>query len=69
MVRWEVLVLLGQKEELVPGLMRVGVHNPGGKSLKLLETLKAACKAVDVELVVDCQRWFRTMSLYKPVLP
>lgn len=65
----EILALLGKKEELVPGLMRVGVHIPGGKSPKLLDTLKAACKAVDVELVEDRERWFHTMSLYKPISP
>lgn len=50
----EVVVLLGQKE-MVPRLKRVAVYQDYRRDYQLLERLRAACRAAEVELVELCQ--------------
>lgn len=50
-----VVVLLGQKQAMVPRLRKVTVLRDHKKSLQMMQTLEAACKAANVELMKD--RW------------
>lgn len=50
-----VVVLLGQKQAMVPRLRKVTVLRDQMKSVEMMETLKAACEAANVELMKD--RW------------
>lgn len=49
----EVVVMLGEKERLLPRLKMLAVLLSGEKSLEDMERLGAACKVANVQLVID----------------